>query len=71
MKRVVVLLSVLTVFVGSTRINSQASAAGANWSLDVTPLTSPASLDSGQPQLSALGNRVVLTWIERSAVILA
>ena len=66
MKRVVVLLSVLTVFVGTTRIHSQTSAAGAIWLLDVTPLPSPASLDSGQPQLSALGNRVVLSWVERS-----
>ncbi len=67
MKRVVVVfLSVLTLFVGSTRLNSRTSAAGPDWLLDVTPLPSPASLDSGQPQLSALGNRVVLSWVERS-----
>jgi len=62
----VVLLSMLAVSAASTRISSQSSAAGAKWSLDVTPLASPAGPNSGQPQLSVQGNRVVLSWIERS-----
>ena len=67
MRRVIVaLLSVVTVFIVSARINSQVSSAGANWSLDVTPLASPAAPNSAQPQLSTLGDRVVLSWIERS-----
>jgi hypothetical protein len=34
--------------------------------LDVMALTSPAASNSAQPQLSALGDRVVLSWVERS-----
>lgn len=44
----------------------QAGADGGNWSVTITPVTSPASPDSGQPQLSALGSRVVLSWVERA-----
>ena len=62
----VVLLSALAVLVWSTRGQSQVSSIGAKWSLDVTPLTSPAAPNSGQPQLSVQGNRVVLSWVERS-----
>lgn len=62
----VVLLSVLAVVAGSLRGHSQVSSRSANWSLTVTDLTSPASLDSGQPQLSSEGDHVVLSWIERS-----
>jgi hypothetical protein len=36
-----------------------------DWSLEVTPLTSPAASNSAQPQLSVQGDRVVLSWIER------
>jgi len=36
------------------------------WSLEVVPVTSPAAANSAQPQLSALGSRVVLSWLERS-----
>ena len=67
MKRVVVvLLSIATVFILSARIWSQASPTGTNWTLDVRHVTSPAAPNSAQPQLSAQGNRVVLSWIERS-----
>ncbi len=65
-RAIVVLLSVLALFIASTQGNSQVSSIGTNWSLGVRPLTSPASPDSAQPQLSAQGNRVVLSWIERS-----
>ena len=54
------------VLVASTHIQSQGSSTGANWTLDVTPLPSPAAANSAQPQLSAQGNRVVLSWVERS-----
>jgi hypothetical protein len=66
-KRVIgAVLTALTVFVVSTRIYSQAPSTRTNWSLAVTPLTSPAASNSAQPQLSAIGDRVVLSWIERS-----
>ena len=45
---------------------SQAVSTGANWPLTVTTSTSPAAPNSAQPQLSAIGDRVVLSWIERS-----
>ena len=67
MRRIILaLLIISTVFIVSTRISSQANPTGAGWRLNVTPLASPAAVNSGQPQLSALGNRVVLSWIERS-----
>jgi hypothetical protein len=65
-RTLVVLLSVSAVCVLSARIRSQASSASMNWMLDVMPLTSPAASNSAQPQLSALGDRVVLSWVERS-----
>lgn len=67
MRRIIAaLLSLLTVFIVSTRTSSRASSSGPNWTLDVRPLTSPAAPNSAQPQLSALGNRVVLSWVERA-----
>ena len=67
MKRAaLILVSGLTVLMWSTRGHSQAGSGGANWLLTVTSLTSPALIGSGQPQLSAIGNRVVLSWVERS-----
>ena len=67
MRRIILaLLIISTLFIVSTRISSQANPPGTDWRLDVTPVTSPAAVNSGQPQLSALGNRVVLSWIERS-----
>ena len=66
MRRLILaLLIISTLFMVSTRISSQANPTG-DWRLNVTPLASPAAVNSGQPQLSALGNRVVLSWIERS-----
>ena len=67
MKRsVVMLLSVLAVLLWSARGQSHVSSIAANWAFEVTPLTSPAAPNSGQPQLSVQGNRVVLSWVERS-----
>jgi hypothetical protein len=65
-RTLVVLLSVSAVCVVSARIRPQASSASTNWMLDVMVLTSPAASNSAQPQLSALGDRVVLSWVERS-----
>jgi hypothetical protein len=42
------------------------SAQPAQWSTNVDMLTSPASPNSAQPQLSVQGDRVVLSWIERT-----
>jgi hypothetical protein len=50
----------------SLRGHSQTPSVGGNWSPTVTLVTTPAAPDSAQPQLSALGNRVVLSWVERS-----
>src|SRR5438128_4244629 len=36
------------------------------WPIQVTELTTPASTNSGQPQLSVAGDHVVLSWIERA-----
>jgi hypothetical protein len=65
LKRLVVVLSALTVLALSVRANSQVST-GKIWSLEVTEVTSPAASNSAQPQLSSQGDRVVLSWIERS-----
>ena len=54
------------VWVGATLLQSRANAAGADWPPGVTTVSSPAAPNSGQPQLSALGDRVVLSWVERS-----
>jgi hypothetical protein len=63
---IVAVLSISTVFMLSTGIRSQVSQTGANWRLDVRPVTSPAAPNSAQPQLFAQGNRVVLGWVERA-----
>ena len=60
-----VLLSLVTVSV-SARGHSQVNSGGTSWSLNVIPLPSPAAANSAQPQLSSQGNRVLLSWIERS-----
>src|SRR5713226_5714715 len=62
----VVLLCALTLAIAPVPGHSQAVSSGANWPLNVTALTSPAAPNSAQPQLSGLGDRVVLSWIERS-----
>ena len=67
MKRAVaVFCGLWMVWVGATRLQSRANAAGADWPPGVTTVSSPAAPNSGQPQLSALGDRVVLSWVERS-----
>lgn len=43
---------------------SAQTAAGA-WPLAAEPLTSPAGADSSAPQLTAEGNRAILSWMER------
>lgn len=65
-RALVVLLSVSAAFVVSVRLRSQAGSTGAAWPLEVAPLRSPAAPNSAQPQLSVLGNRVVLSWVERA-----
>jgi len=47
---------------------SHAARTGATgeWSVDVAALTSPAAVNSAQPQLSAQDDHVMLSWIERS-----
>jgi len=60
------LLSISTLFTLPTGIRSQVSQTGANWTLDVRQVTSPAAPNSAQPQLFAQANRVVLSWIERA-----
>jgi len=67
MKRAaVVALTVAAAATWSLRGHSQTPSVGGNWSPTVTLVTTPAAPDSAQPQLSALGNRVVLSWVERS-----
>jgi hypothetical protein len=39
----------------------------AAWSIDIRPLTAPASDNSSEPQLTASNGRVMLAWIERGA----
>ena len=67
MKRVAVIVLTLSAAVTwSIRGSSQTPTPSGNWSVSVTPVASPAASESAQPQLSALGNRVVLSWVERS-----
>jgi len=54
------------VLLGSPRSTWTASSAAEPWSLRVTPLTSPATGDSAEPQLTVRGDRVVLSWVESS-----
>ena len=61
-----VLLCVLTLAITPARGRLQVASAGANWPPSVTVVASPAAPNSAQPQLSALGDRVVLSWVERS-----
>ena len=60
------LLCLLLWVIASASGRSQVTSTGANWLLNVTALPSPAAPNSAQPQLSTLGDRVVLSWIERS-----
>ena len=58
-------LSALAV-VGLPRATWTSSPAAEPWSLHVAPLTSPATGDSSEPQLTVRGDRVLLSWIESS-----
>ena len=67
MNRVAVIaLTMSAAAMWSMRGNSQTPSVSGNWSPTVTLVTTPAAPDSAQPQLSALGSRVVLSWVERS-----
>lgn len=61
-----VLLCTLALAIASVSGRSQEASAGANWPLHVTTISSPAAPNSAQPQLSTLGDRVVLGWVERA-----
>ncbi len=61
-----VLLCTLTLVIASAHGASQISSKQANWPLDVATVSSPAAANSAQPQLATLGDRVVLSWVERS-----
>lgn len=60
------LLSTFTFVIASIAGQSPVISPPPTWSMNVTPLTSPAAPNSAQPQLSPQGDRVVLSWIERS-----
>jgi len=61
-----VLLCALTLVITPVHGEPQVVSAGASWLLNVTALSSPAAPNSAQPQLSSQGDRVVLSWVERS-----
>jgi hypothetical protein len=61
-----VLLCALTLVIAPVPGQSRAISTDANWPLNVTALTSPAAPNSAQPQLASLGDRLVLSWVERS-----
>jgi hypothetical protein len=61
-----VLLCALAVVIAPARGRSQVTSTFVDWSPHVTVSTSPAAPNSAQPQLSGLGDRVVLSWVERS-----
>ena len=55
----------LTVVGTSTLARPEADSPAPAWSPTIQPVSSPAAPDSGQPQLSASDQGVVLSWIER------
>jgi hypothetical protein len=61
-----VLLCVLTLTITFIAGRSQVASIGANWAPKVTAVASPAAPNSGQPQLSSLEDRVILSWVEHS-----
>lgn len=65
MKTFLALLSVATLAMAAVS-GSAAAPTADRWLLDVVPLMSPAAANTAQPQLSAWGDRVVLSWVERS-----
>ena len=64
-----VLLGTLTSAIAIAHRAPQVTSTGADWSLNVAAVSSPAAPSSAQPQLSSLGDRVVLSWVERSGDI--
>jgi hypothetical protein len=60
------LLSVVVLVIGPVVGHTNAHSVAADWLLPVSPLVSPAGPNSAQPQLSVTGDRVVLSWIERT-----
>jgi hypothetical protein len=61
-KRIVlILLSALTVALYADTVRPTG-----DWSVNVVALPSPAAVNSAQPQLSTQGDRVTLSWIERT-----
>ena len=66
MKRTLTLLLSSLALAAAGWASSTAAPVDERWSLDVLPLTSPAATNSAQPQLTARGDRVVLSWMERS-----
>ena len=46
-------------------VGPEALSAGAEWPPRIDPLSTPAAMDSGQPQLSTSERGVILSWIER------
>jgi hypothetical protein len=63
---VAVLLGTLTSAITIAHRVPQVTSTEADWSLNVATVSSPAAPNSAQPQLSSLGDRVVLSWVERS-----
>jgi len=61
-----VLLATLTLAITFVASRSPALLIAEDWTLNVNTVTSPASANSAQPQLSSLGKRVILSWVERS-----
>ena len=61
-----VALCALTLVITPVAGEPQVTPSRAPWSLNVTTVSSPAAANSAQPQLSAIGDRVVLSWVERS-----
>lgn len=57
----VLALSVGAAVAAGSRIHTSS-----DWLLTVAPLPSPAATGSAQPQLNVQGNRLLLSWIERS-----
>ena len=66
MKRAAFVLCSLVLASVPPRLQSQSNSAEAAWPLTVATVPSPAAAHSGQPQLSSLGDRVVLSWVERT-----
>jgi hypothetical protein len=60
-KRILLLLSAVTVALHADTVGPTG-----DWSVNVTAVASPAAVNSAQPQLSTQGDRVTLSWIERS-----